>query len=124
MVILRLVTIIELIKEYLAKGNYYWNAGLFFFTGHTMKFAFRKYSPNILENCEKLNNKFVNGVLKLENDKFIKCRSESVDYAVMEYIDNGIWSDIGSWSSLFDYLKGTSGRTNNILQRTRKYLHA
>ncbi|VFS76484.1 Mannose-1-phosphate guanylyltransferase 1 [Kluyvera cryocrescens] len=51
---------------------------------------------------------------------FSQCPDESIDYAIMEKTNNAVvipmdigWSDIGSWSSLWDLkLKDESGNVN------------
>lgn len=47
--------------------------------------------------------------LMIDKEKFLACQSESVDYAVMEKTADAVvvpinagWSDIGSWSSIWD----------------------
>ena len=47
--------------------------------------------------------------LRIDKAKFEECPSESIDYAVMEKTSDAVvvpmdvsWSDIGSWSSLWD----------------------
>jgi mannose-1-phosphate guanylyltransferase len=50
--------------------------------------------------------------LTLDEATFAACPADSIDYAVMEHIDNGVvvpldagWSDIGSWDVLWDLSK-------------------
>ena len=70
----------------MANVNYLWNVGLFLFKGTVMKTAFKAYSSDILEYCKQLNKNFVNNILVLEEYKFTKCKSNSIDYIVMEHI--------------------------------------
>jgi len=49
--------------------------------------------------------------VRVDQAEFARCRSESIDYAVMEKTRDAVvlpldagWSDVGSWSSLFDAL--------------------
>ncbi len=71
----------------------------------------KKFRPDIYESCKDS----VVGVeqdldfMRINQEKFNACQSESVDYAVMEKTADAIvvpmnagWSDIGSWSTLWD----------------------
>jgi mannose-1-phosphate guanylyltransferase/mannose-1-phosphate guanylyltransferase/mannose-6-phosphate isomerase len=47
--------------------------------------------------------------VRLDKDIFLKCPSDSIDYAVMEKTDSAVviplsagWNDVGSWSALWD----------------------
>jgi mannose-1-phosphate guanylyltransferase/mannose-6-phosphate isomerase len=72
-----------------------------------------KFAPDILEastaayRSAKSDLDFV----RIDKAAFARCRSESIDYAVMEKTHDAVvlpldagWSDVGSWSSLFDAL--------------------
>ena len=61
------------------------------------------------------------GFLRLDNDAFAQCPSDSIDYAVMEKTDRACvvpmdagWRDIGSWSSLWD--QGIKDANNNMIR--------
>lgn len=98
-------------KIYFESGDYYWNSGMFMFQASHYITELAKYSPEILQACElslaksKLDLDFI----RLDNDAFSKCPSDSIDYAVMEKTKSAVmmelnagWSDIGSWSSLWE----------------------
>ncbi len=100
-------------KAYLASGDYYWNSGMFLFAAQTYLAELGQHSPDILAVCQQtfarvsldLDADFV----RLEADLFGQCRSESIDYAVMEKTDKAAvvpldagWNDIGAWSALWD----------------------
>jgi mannose-1-phosphate guanylyltransferase len=102
---------IEVAQEYLESGDYFWNSGMFLFKSSRYIQELEKFRPDILDVCKasikgmKLDLDF----LRINKEKFVQCPSESIDYAVMEKtadafvvpMDAG-WSDIGSWSSLWD----------------------
>ena len=59
--------------------------------------------------------------MRVDKAAFEKCRGESIDYAVMERTRDAVvlpldagWSDVGSWSSLFDAL--SADEEGNVLQ--------
>ncbi len=104
---------VEVAKEYLAKGNYFWNSGMFAFTVKTFMQEMEKFAPEMLAcMVDAVKNGTVdNRFFRLEKSSVIKCPSDSIDYALMEKTtiasvvaaDLG-WSDIGSWQALWDVL--------------------
>tara|TARA_B100000787_G_scaffold169802_1_gene162308 strand:+ start:1252 stop:2643 length:1392 start_codon:yes stop_codon:yes gene_type:complete len=101
-------------QEYLDSGDYYWNGGIFLFRASRYLEELSKYRPDIFEICQASMNGMEPDLdfLRVDKDIFTDCPSDSVDYAVMEKtadaamvpMDAG-WSDIGSWSSLWDISK-------------------
>ena len=101
-------------QEYLDSGDYYWNGGIFLFRASRYLEELSKYRPDIFEICQASMNGMEPDLdfLRVDKDIFTNCPSDSVDYAVMEKtadaammpMDAG-WSDIGSWSSLWDISK-------------------
>ena len=98
-------------QEYLAAGEYYWNSGMFMFKAQTYLKELEKFKPDMVMNCRSAvgNIREDIGFLRLDSEAFGKCESDSIDYAVMEKTDlacvvpmDAGWSDIGSWSSLWD----------------------
>ena len=102
---------IDIAKEYLASGEYFWNSGMFLFKASRYLEELEKYRPDILEACQ-LSMKGMSkdhDFLRVNESTFVHCPSESIDYAVMEKTDDAVvvpmdagWSDIGSWSSLWE----------------------
>jgi len=102
---------IELAEEYIESGDYFWNSGMFLFKASRYLEELKKYSPEIYKACE-LSMRDVsqdNDFLRVNRVAFDKCPSDSVDFAVMEHTSDAVvvpmdagWSDIGSWSSLWD----------------------
>ncbi|ADY73997.1 mannose-1-phosphate guanylyltransferase/mannose-6-phosphate isomerase [Desulfurobacterium thermolithotrophum DSM 11699] len=96
---------LETAKEYLAKGNYYWNSGMFAFTIRTIFEEFKKHAPEIYE---KVENRTFDEVL----ENFESMPDISIDYAVMEKTDKAvvlpldiIWSDVGSWDAFYEVME-------------------
>lgn len=107
----------------LLKGQVLWNAGIFLVSLKTLLQALSAHAPDILASCQaamahtQSENGFkgANEVKIAEAPTFQRpepvafkaCRSESIDYAVMEHFDNiavlpfrGQWSDVGSWNAV------------------------
>ncbi|MDH6165957.1 mannose-1-phosphate guanylyltransferase/mannose-6-phosphate isomerase [Variovorax boronicumulans] len=90
-------------------GGYCWNAGIFLVQARTLVAALRTHAPDILATCERAAAAVsVDGsFLRLDREAFEGCRSESIDYAVLEkHADvavvrfEGTWSDVGSWNAV------------------------
>jgi mannose-1-phosphate guanylyltransferase/mannose-6-phosphate isomerase len=102
----------EKAAEYLALGGFYWNSGIFMFRASSYLAALKKHAPDIFTSCQEtlLDSHFEHGILHLSEKVFINCRSDSIDYAIMEKAENVValpldagWSDIGSWEVLSEY---------------------
>jgi mannose-1-phosphate guanylyltransferase len=103
-----------LAQEYLKSGDYFWNSGMFLFRASRYLDELEKFRPDILEACKAatVGVKADLDFLRISEKEFIKCPSDSIDYAVMEKTADAVvvpmdagWSDIGSWSSLWDISK-------------------
>jgi len=107
----------------LLKGHVLWNAGIFLVSLKTLLQALATHAPDILASCQaamsqaELERGFSGSgsaksaqapmFLRPEAGAFKTCRSESIDYAVMEHFENmvvlpfkGQWSDVGSWNAV------------------------
>ena len=102
---------VELAESYVKSGSYYWNSGMFLFKASRYLEELQKFRPDIYKACllSMTDVVFDLNFIRVDQQKFEKCPSESVDYAVMEKTADSIvvlmdagWSDVGSWSSLWD----------------------
>ena len=112
----------ELAKEYTESGEYYWNSGMFLFRASRYLQELKKFRPDIYQACESAMSETQTDLdfLRVNGEKFAKCPSDSVDYAVMENTADAMvvamdagWSDIGSWSSLWE-INDKDGNGNSI----------
>ena len=95
-------------RQYLEKGNYYWNAGLFIWQLSVMEEALKKHAPRIVKGLEAIAKELESGS-SLEtalSEHYPKIEKISIDYAVMEQASNVVtleacfdWDDVGSWPS-------------------------
>ena len=128
----------KLAKEYLLSGDYLWNSGMFLFRASRYLDELKKFRPDIFEACKAATVGITSDLdfCRINKADFISCPADSVDYAVMEKTADAVvfpmdagWSDIGSWSSLWDIsekdINGnvslgdvTTHRTNNSYVRT------
>lgn len=102
---------LELAKEFLASGNYLWNSGMFCFRADVFLKELLILSPELHQAVTNVwNNKLEDGMFSESLTALIP--NISVDVAVMEKSKKikvvpatFDWSDLGSFESLYDYLK-------------------
>ncbi|MGJ7485905.1 mannose-1-phosphate guanylyltransferase/mannose-6-phosphate isomerase [Variovorax sp. LT2P21] len=99
----------DVAQTLLLKGGYFWNAGIFLVQASTLIEALRQHAPDILAACQQATAaQTVDGnFVRLDREAFEACRSESIDYAVLEKHAQiavvpfaGAWSDVGSWNAV------------------------
>lgn len=93
------------------KGDFYWNAGIFLCKAEVLLEELRIHAADILDICQKSMQEAKDDSIFLRPNAsiFSTCRSESIDYTVMERSANvvmvpftGVWSDVGSWNAVAD----------------------
>lgn len=101
---------LETAQEFILKGNFLWNSGMFCFKAGIFLEELKKYQPEVYRKSEIAFNAKIGDQLPF--DESMNIPSISVDYAVMEKTDrlkvvksNFKWSDMGSFDSLYSYLK-------------------
>lgn len=120
---------LEMAREFVASGEFFWNAGIFLWSVATISEAFRTSAPDLWETFATAGG---------EGDPFLdpeaeriaiariypECRSISIDYAVMETARNVFvrgadigWSDLGTWDSL--YQVSPKNADGNVTQNCR-----
>ena len=109
-------------QKYLHSGDYYWNSGMFMFNAKCYLRELEKYSSDILEVCLQAfeNTKNDMDFKRIPKTIFEKCRSDSIDYAVMEKTQSAVvipldvqWNDLGAWSALWEV--GEQDEQNNVV---------
>lgn len=102
-------------QSYLDEGDYFWNSGLFIVRADRWLNLIKQFRQDIFDACQKAIEKELIDIdfVRLDKTAFTQCPADSIDYAVMEKIvsqgDKAVvlpldvgWSDVGSWSSLWD----------------------
>lgn len=116
--------------ELLASGQYLWNAGIFLTCAQSLLDALHVHAPDILAVCRKAMQQPQQDGLFTRPDAqvFASCRSQSIDYAVMERAANvsvfpfdGLWSDVGSWNAVADLAK--QDKVGNRASGEKQYAH-
>ncbi|HXA65069.1 MAG TPA: mannose-1-phosphate guanylyltransferase [Bryobacteraceae bacterium] len=99
-------------KQYVTSGNFYWNAGMFFWKTSVLLEALREFLPKtatLLASLPAFANRRFSSQLK---HAFPHCENISIDYAVLEKArgvvgfatDDFGWNDVGSWNALYELL--------------------
>ena len=110
-------------EAYLQGGDYYWNSGMFMFKAANYLEELARLRPDILAAARAAwkNRKSDLDFCRLDAAAFESCPSESIDYAVMEKTDAAAvipvdigWSDVGSWSSLWQTAEGRDEQGNIV----------
>ncbi|MCP3019139.1 mannose-1-phosphate guanylyltransferase/mannose-6-phosphate isomerase [Cupriavidus basilensis] len=108
---------LEMATGYLQEGNCFWNSGIFLFRASVYLAALERFAPDILLAAQEA---MVRGhrdldFFRLDTDAFAACRSDSIDYAVMEHLRDAQmaplsadWSDVGSWDAVWKAAEKTA----------------
>ncbi len=128
----------EVATGLLLQGDHLWNAGIFLVQARVLIEALRMQAPDILASCIKsVSTATVDGTFRrLDPAHFATCRSESIDYAVLEAHDRvavlpfaGMWSDVGGWNAVAQ-LHEADGEGNRwsgkatLVHSTNTFVHA
>lgn len=110
---------LQLAKEFIRDGSFYWNAGIFIFPVHLMIEMFEKFQPQIWDALSGLKEDLSN-----IREIYSLMPSISIDYAIMEKLSsdnllcvpcNPKWSDVGSWDAVAEvYERSGRSRGNPI----------
>ena len=118
-------------RAYVDAGDYLWNSGIFMMRSSVWLSELERHGPDIAKCCRRAeaNGSADGDFFRPGAAEFIECPSDSIDYAVMEKaaaacavvsLDAG-WSDIGSWSSLWQEVDQDSD--GNVI-RGDVYVHS
>ena len=99
-------------RQYLAAGNYLWNAGIFVWNVETIVQSIREFAPDLAAKMDVMSEAFYTPEEAAKvAEVFPTCEKISIDYAVMEKSDciytlpaDFGWSDVGTWGSLWTLL--------------------
>jgi mannose-1-phosphate guanylyltransferase / mannose-6-phosphate isomerase len=129
---------LERARQFIASGDYFWNSGMFLFSARRYLDELAQFAPDIAETCARASATATRDTdfTRIDAQIFAACRSESVDYAVMEKTRDAVmvpldadWNDVGSWTALHDLMPadelGNVTRGDVLLEDTANcYVHA
>lgn len=98
-------------RDFLNRGGFYWNAGMFIFQVSTMSKLLKAHAPDVWAPFTALKTDLSNLEEIYVAIKGNRKAAISIDYAVMEKLPNHVcipcdfaWSDLGSWEAVADEL--------------------
>ena len=97
-------------KKFVERGNFFWNAGMFFWPAATVLELMREHQPKtatLLASLPAFSSKSFHGKLA---ESYPLCDNISVDYAIIEKakqvtgiaLDDIGWNDVGSWEAVYN----------------------
>jgi len=125
-------------REFIASGDYFWNSGMFLFGARRYLDELARQAADIAEVCRQASATAVRekDFTRVDEATFASCRSDSVDYAVMEKTRDAVmvpldagWNDVGSWDALHEVLpadeNGNVARGDVLIEDSHGcYVHA
>ncbi|WP_293932209.1 mannose-1-phosphate guanylyltransferase [Sphingobacterium sp. UBA6645] len=119
----------ETARDFLKKGSFLWNSGIFCFKAGVFLEELMRFEPKLYSAAETAFEYAQN--LVLDEEHSLQIPSKSIDYAVLERSDlikvvpaKFRWSDMGAFDSLFSYLKEKGhpvDENGNIVVGTNKH---
>lgn len=110
---------LETAEKFLARGNYFWNSGIFIWRGTKILQEFSQHMPAMLARLETITTAGFDA--PSYSGQWRDLQNETIDYAIMEKAErvaviplNAGWNDVGSWAALFDLLPRDAG--NNMVR--------
>lgn len=103
-------------QAYLDSGNYFWNSGIFMFKASAYLQELAHHAEGMHSACIAAYEAMSTDLdfKRIEEQSFLACPNDSVDYAVMEHTDKATvvpmdcgWSDVGSWDALWQVQEKT-----------------
>lgn len=110
----------ELACAFVRSGEFFWNAGIFVWRVESILNSIGRFLPETYRMFDSIGAHYGTSTEQQAIDTlYPECRSESIDYGVMERSDNVYvrcsdfgWSDIGTWGSMYQYaVKDDDGNT-------------
>ncbi len=119
---------LSLAKQFIASGDYLWNAGIFIWSAKSIRKAFQEHLPEMYTLFAKgtriWNTDFEDDFIK---DTYPKATAISIDYGILEKSTNVWvlpvsigWNDLGTWGALYHKLEKDSHQ--NAVVNATSYL--
>jgi mannose-1-phosphate guanylyltransferase len=100
-------------EQFLKAGNFYWNAGMFFWKTSVLLDALRRFLPKtatLIAGLPAFSSRQFGAKMA---EVFPLCENISIDYAVLEKASNVVgipagdigWNDVGSWNAVYELQK-------------------
>lgn len=100
----------EMAKIFFESKEFFWNAGIFIWSGKTIMNSIHTYLPEVYNLFSQIKKVYNTTEEAQYIDKvYPECQNISIDYGVMEKANNVYvygadlgWSDLGTWGSLYE----------------------
>jgi len=111
---------LEIATRLIESGRHSWNSGMFLFGARAFLDELERFEPQLAQDARAAAASSTRepGIRRLDKAAFERCRSISIDHAVLERTRQAAvvparfaWSDIGSWDALWD--RGTKDAAGN-----------
>jgi mannose-1-phosphate guanylyltransferase len=120
---------LEMAKIFYESGDFFWNAGIFVWSLNSILHAFDLFMPDLnIQFNEALHLLNTPAEKEFIGNLYPKCKSISIDYAIMEKADNVHvicadfgWSDLGTWGSLYTHLNKDESKNATVRSNTFMY---
>ena len=120
---------LDLAKEFLSSGDFYWNSGIFIWTAQDIVNRFNEHLPEMsalfLEIVDQLDGPKEKDAIR---DVYQKCTNISIDYGIMEKDKNVSvvladfgWSDLGTWGSLYGHVSQDENKNALVGKKVQMY---
>lgn len=97
---------VEIARQFIATGEFFWNAGIFVWNINTLRKAYETYLPNVARNFFGLS---AHSTQEEVEQIYSLSETISVDFGIMEKADNVFvmeasfgWSDVETWDLLYN----------------------
>lgn len=119
----------DMARVLVESGEFLWNSGMFLWNVHTIIDALEKHLPDVAHLFEQAAEQMLTGDEKEAVDKaYEQCLAISIDFGIMEHASNSSvicadlgWSDLGTWSGLYDISPKTD--KGNVTQRCKTMMY-
>jgi mannose-1-phosphate guanylyltransferase len=96
-------------KKFIERGNFFWNAGMFFWPASLVLELMRRHQPKTATLLAGLPSFRSRSFAKKLAEAYPLCEDISIDYAIIEKtevtgiaLDDIGWNDVGSWEAVYD----------------------
>ncbi len=116
---------LEMARQFIATGEFFWNAGIFVWRLPTLQKAYEDFLPNIAASYFGLTASTSQAEL---DNLYALSEAISVDFGIMEHAENVYvmeasfgWSDVESWDSLYGIARHDENSNGVIMGRSLLY---
>ena len=116
---------LETARNYLASGDYLWNAGIFVAKPQVILDEIERHLPDLHRGLARLSSVVGTDLFETQlKDVYEHVAGVSFDYGVMEHTREDVfvvssecgWSDVGSWASLYELRSPDADEQENVCE--------